>query len=49
MSQAKAELKWALIGGSDIAKTRMIDAINPQPNSRITRPLLAANGGRAKA
>jgi hypothetical protein len=33
MSQTKEELRWALIGASDIAKTRMINAINSQPNS----------------
>ncbi len=29
------KLGWALIGASDIARTRMINAINSQPNSRV--------------
>jgi 1,5-anhydro-D-fructose reductase (1,5-anhydro-D-mannitol-forming) len=48
MSQAKEELQWALIGASDIAKTRMIKAINAQPNSRVTA-VFSSNADRAKA
>jgi 1,5-anhydro-D-fructose reductase (1,5-anhydro-D-mannitol-forming) len=48
MSQAKEELQWALIGASDIAKTRMIKAINAQPNSRVTA-VFSSNTDRAKA
>jgi hypothetical protein len=35
MTQTKEELRWAFIGASEIAKTRMIKAINSQPNSRV--------------
>jgi 1,5-anhydro-D-fructose reductase (1,5-anhydro-D-mannitol-forming) len=48
MSQAKGELQWALIGASDIAKTRMIKAINTQPDSRVTA-VFSSNADRAKA
>ena len=48
MSQAKEELGWALIGASDIAKTRMIKAINSQPNSRVAA-VFSSNADRAKA
>ncbi|HEV3210055.1 MAG TPA: Gfo/Idh/MocA family oxidoreductase [Chthoniobacterales bacterium] len=48
MSQAKEELRWALIGASDIAKTRMIKAINSQPNSRVAA-VFSSNADRAKA
>jgi 1,5-anhydro-D-fructose reductase (1,5-anhydro-D-mannitol-forming) len=48
MSQVKEELGWALIGASDIAKTRMIKAINSQPNSRVTA-VFSSNADRAKA
>lgn len=48
MSQAKEELRWALIGASDIAKTRMIKAINSQPNSRGAA-VFSSNADRAKA
>ncbi|MBV8377470.1 MAG: Gfo/Idh/MocA family oxidoreductase [Verrucomicrobia bacterium] len=48
MSQAKEELRWALIGASDIAKTRMIEAINSQPNSRVAA-VFSSNAERAKA
>jgi 1,5-anhydro-D-fructose reductase (1,5-anhydro-D-mannitol-forming) len=37
-----------LIGASDIAKTRMIKAINAQPNSRVTA-VFSSNTDRAKA
>jgi len=48
MSQVKEELGWALIGASDIAKTRMIKAINSQPNSRVAA-VFSSNADRAKA
>ncbi len=48
MSQVKEPLGWALIGASDIAKTRMIKAINSQPNSRVAA-VFSSNAGRAKA
>ena len=48
MSQAKAELQWALIGASDIAKTRMIKAINMQPDSRVTA-VFSSNADHGKA
>ena len=38
MNTAKAGarvLGWGLIGASDIAQTRMIPAINAQPDSRV--------------
>jgi len=48
MSQTQEELRWALIGASDIAKTRMIKAINSQPNSRV-EAVFSSNADRAKA
>jgi 1,5-anhydro-D-fructose reductase (1,5-anhydro-D-mannitol-forming) len=48
MSQVKEELGWALIGASDIAKTRMIKAINSQPNSKVAA-VFSSNADRAKA
>ena len=48
MTQTKEELRWALIGASDIAKTRMIKAINSQPNSRVAA-VFSSNADRAKA
>ena len=48
MSQTKEELRWALIGASDIAKTRMISAINSQANSRVAA-VFSSNADRAKA
>jgi 1,5-anhydro-D-fructose reductase (1,5-anhydro-D-mannitol-forming) len=48
MSQTQEELRWALIGASDIAKTRMIKAINSQPNSRVAA-VFSSNADRAKA
>ena len=41
-------LKWALIGASDIAKTRMIPAIRSQQDSAITA-VLSSNPERAKS
>src|ERR1700738_3947478 len=48
MSLAKEQLGWALIGASDIAKTRMIKAINSQPNSQVAA-VFSSNADRAKA
>ena len=48
MTQAKEELRWALIGASDIAKTRMVKAINSQPNSKVAA-VFSSNADRAKA
>lgn len=48
MSQTNNALQWALIGASDIAKTRMIRAINGQPDSRVAA-VFSANPERAKA
>jgi 1,5-anhydro-D-fructose reductase (1,5-anhydro-D-mannitol-forming) len=42
------ELQWALIGASDIAKTRMIQAINAQPHSRVAA-VFSSNADRANA
>jgi 1,5-anhydro-D-fructose reductase (1,5-anhydro-D-mannitol-forming) len=36
MNTKNTPLRWALIGASDIAKTRMIEGINAQPDSRVT-------------
>jgi 1,5-anhydro-D-fructose reductase (1,5-anhydro-D-mannitol-forming) len=44
----KQELRWAFIGASDIAKTRMIHAINSQPNSKIVA-VFSSNADRANA
>src|ERR1700675_234132 len=48
MTQTKEELRWAFIGASDIAKTRMIKAINSQPNSRVAA-VFSSNADRAQA
>jgi 1,5-anhydro-D-fructose reductase (1,5-anhydro-D-mannitol-forming) len=48
MSQKKEELRWALIGASDIAKTRVINAINLQSNSRVVA-VFSSNAARANA
>jgi 1,5-anhydro-D-fructose reductase (1,5-anhydro-D-mannitol-forming) len=48
MNQTKENLRWALIGASDIAKTRMINAINSQPNSRVAA-VFSSNADRANA
>jgi 1,5-anhydro-D-fructose reductase (1,5-anhydro-D-mannitol-forming) len=48
MSQTNKALQWALIGASDIAKTRMIQAINAQTDSRVAA-VFSANPERAKA
>jgi 1,5-anhydro-D-fructose reductase (1,5-anhydro-D-mannitol-forming) len=48
MSQTNKELQWALIGASDIARTRMIEAINAQPDSQVAA-VFSSNPERAKA
>lgn len=48
MSETKKDLRWALIGASDIAKTRMINAINSQANSRVAA-VFSSTADRAKA
>ncbi|MBV9672774.1 MAG: Gfo/Idh/MocA family oxidoreductase [Verrucomicrobia bacterium] len=35
MNNATNKLGWALVGASDIAKTRMLEAINCQPDSQV--------------
>ena len=41
------KLGWALIGASDIAKTRMIEAINGQPDSEVVA-VMSTSDERAK-
>jgi 1,5-anhydro-D-fructose reductase (1,5-anhydro-D-mannitol-forming) len=48
MNPTNQELQWALIGASDIAKTRMIQAINAQPDSRVAA-VFSTDPERAKA
>jgi 1,5-anhydro-D-fructose reductase (1,5-anhydro-D-mannitol-forming) len=48
MNTKSTQLRWALIGASDIAKTRMIEGINAQPDSRVTA-VYSSNLDRAKA
>ncbi len=43
----KQKLGWGLIGASDIAKTRMIEAINGQPDSGVVA-VMSSNEERAK-
>ena len=44
----RIKLGWGLIGASDIAKTRMIEAINGQPDSVVVA-VMSASEERAKA
>lgn len=44
----RIKLGWGLIGASDIAKTRMIEAINGQPDSVVVA-IMSASKDRAKA
>jgi 1,5-anhydro-D-fructose reductase (1,5-anhydro-D-mannitol-forming) len=44
---AKTNLGWGLIGASDVAKTRMIEAINSQPDSSVVA-LMSSNRERAE-
>jgi 1,5-anhydro-D-fructose reductase (1,5-anhydro-D-mannitol-forming) len=48
MEKTERQLRWALVGASDIAKTRMIQAINAQPDSRV-EAVFSANPQRGKA
>jgi 1,5-anhydro-D-fructose reductase (1,5-anhydro-D-mannitol-forming) len=48
MNATNKELQWALIGASDIAKTRVIKAINAQPDSRVAA-VFSTSHERAKA
>ena len=48
MKPAKGKLQWALIGASDIAKTRMIQAINAQSDSCVAA-VFSSKPERAKA
>jgi 1,5-anhydro-D-fructose reductase (1,5-anhydro-D-mannitol-forming) len=43
----RQKIGWGLIGASDIAKTRMIEAINGQPDSAVVA-VMSANQERAK-
>jgi 1,5-anhydro-D-fructose reductase (1,5-anhydro-D-mannitol-forming) len=43
----KKTLGWGLIGASDIAKTRMIEAINAQPESRVVA-VMSSSADRAR-
>ena len=43
----RKKLGWGLIGASDIAKTRMIDAINGQPDSAVVA-VMSTSEERAK-
>jgi 1,5-anhydro-D-fructose reductase (1,5-anhydro-D-mannitol-forming) len=43
----REKLGWGLIGASDIAKTRMIEAINGEPDSRVVA-VMSKNEERAK-
>ena len=43
----KKKLGWGLIGASDIAKTRMIEAINGQPDSAVLA-VMSSSEERAK-
>jgi 1,5-anhydro-D-fructose reductase (1,5-anhydro-D-mannitol-forming) len=47
MNKANKQFQWALIGASDIAKTRMIKAINAQPDSRVAA-VFSSSSERAK-
>jgi 1,5-anhydro-D-fructose reductase (1,5-anhydro-D-mannitol-forming) len=44
---AKRNLGWGLIGASDVAKTRMIEAINNQPDSSVVA-VMSSNRERAE-
>ena len=48
MEKTERQLRWALVGASDIAKTRMIQAINGQSDSRV-EAVFSANPQRGKA
>lgn len=48
MNAHNNKIGWGLIGASDIAKTRMIAAINAQPDSEV-RAVMSRDSDRAKA
>lgn len=48
MEKTERRIRWALVGASDIAKTRMIPAINAQPASSV-EAVFSANAERGKA
>lgn len=48
MNAQNNKIGWGLIGASDIAKTRMITAINGQPDSEV-RAVMSRDSDRAKA
>jgi 1,5-anhydro-D-fructose reductase (1,5-anhydro-D-mannitol-forming) len=48
MNPTNKELQRALIGASDIAKTRVIQAINAQPDSQVAA-VFSTSPERAKA
>jgi 1,5-anhydro-D-fructose reductase (1,5-anhydro-D-mannitol-forming) len=47
MTQIEKKTGWGLIGASDIAKTRMIEAINGEPDSEVVA-VMSTNEERAK-
>jgi 1,5-anhydro-D-fructose reductase (1,5-anhydro-D-mannitol-forming) len=48
MNAQNNKIGWGLIGASDIAKTRMVVAINSQPDSEV-RAVMSRDSDRAKA
>src|SRR3984893_11255523 len=48
MSTKQQKLRWGLIGASDIAATRMIPAINAQPDS-VVHSVVSGNADHAKS
>ena len=48
MEKTDRRIRWALVGASDIAKTRMIPAINAQPASSV-EAVFSSNAERGKA
>ena len=47
MEKTERQIRWALVGASDVAKTRMIRAINTQPDSSV-EALFSSNPQRGK-
>ena len=47
MEKTERQIRWALVGASDVAKTRMIRAINAQPDSSV-EALFSSNPQRGK-
>jgi 1,5-anhydro-D-fructose reductase (1,5-anhydro-D-mannitol-forming) len=48
LNETERQIRWALIGASDIAKTRVIQAINARPESRVTA-VFSSNPQRGKS